>query len=138
MHSFSLYVYFAVSCNRHELDLINGSSLRGSGVRSPLLGPRTNGWGCEHSCCRLASIAAVLRLSTDFSYRVWSTGAPLFADLDARHRVSVITWALVAADVLKDVGAHLAILADGSLFSSAPGFVVFQNNAFIRRLRAIL
>lgn len=130
--SSDIFIYLACFVRSILQTALISHDRRAAVVVSLLLsGSGTDCWGCEHSCCRLASVAAVLRLSTDFSDGVWATGAPQFADLDTRNHVRVVTWALVAVDVLINVSADFTLLADRSLFSSAPGFVVFKNNAFV-------
>lgn len=86
----------------------------------------------EHSGGRLAAIAAVLPAAANFGNGVRPAGPVLLRNLETHDVVRVVARALVAVDVLEDIGTYFAILADGSVFTAASCFVVFDDDTFVR------
>lgn len=86
----------------------------------------------EYSGGRLAAIAAVLPAAANFGNGVRPTGPVLLRNLETHDVVRVVARTLVAVDVLEDISAHFTILADGSVFTAASCFVVFDDDTFVR------
>lgn len=95
-------------------------------------GSRTDCRRSEDSGCRLAAVATVLPVTSDFGNGVWPAGAMLLSNLETHDVVRVVAGTLVAVDVLEGIGAHFAVLADGSVFAAAPCFMVFEDDTFVR------
>lgn len=96
-----------------------------------LSGSRTDCWWSEDSGGRLAAVATVLPVAADFGNGVRPARPVLLGDLETHDIVRVVARALVAVDVLEDVGAHFTVLAHGGVFSAAPCFMVVEDNTFV-------